>query len=163
MTKTTKIVVFDVPPLGCLPAVRYFKKTPPGQCDEAANKIADQHNTGIRVKLDALRGKGVTNLIMFKQSTVFRVKATAAGGFIDKTSVCCEGKTPSGARIACGQTVKEGGKTYSATACKDPTKYVWWDWYNPTEAFNEVLSGILWHSNSVSYVTPFGLKSIVDK
>ncbi|CAI5973264.1 unnamed protein product [Closterium sp. NIES-65] len=163
MTKTTKIVVFDVPPLGCIPAVRYFKKTPAGQCDAAANKLADQHNTGVRVKLDKLRQQGVTNLILFKQSTVYRVKGTTAGGFIDQTSVCCEGKTPSGKLIACGQTVKEGGKSYSATACKDPTKYVWWDWYNPTEAFNEVLSGILWHSNSVSYVSPFGLKAIVDK
>ncbi|CAI5519314.1 unnamed protein product [Closterium sp. Naga37s-1] len=163
MTKTTKIVVFDVPPLGCIPAVRYFEKTPAGQCDAAANKLADQHNTGVRVKLEKLRQQGVTNLILFKQSTVYRVKGTAAGGFIDQTSVCCEGKTPSGKLIACGQTVKEGGKSYSATACKDPTKYVWWDWYNPTEAFNEVLSGILWHSNSVSYVSPFGLKAIVDK
>ncbi|CAI7861612.1 unnamed protein product [Closterium sp. NIES-53] len=163
MTKTTKIVVFDVPPLGCIPAVRYFKKTPARQCDAAANKIADQHNTGVRVKLEKLRKQGVTNLILFKQSTVYRVKGTTAGGFIDQTSVCCEGKTPSGKLIACGQTVKEGGKSYSATACKDPTKYVWWDWYNPTEAFNEVLSGILWHSNSVSYVSPFGLKAIVDK
>ncbi|CAI5472386.1 unnamed protein product, partial [Closterium sp. Yama58-4] len=82
MTKTTKIVVFDVPPLGCIPAVRYFKKTPAGQCDEAANKLADQHNTGVRVKLDKLRQQGVTNLILFKQSTVYRVKGTTAGGCV---------------------------------------------------------------------------------
>ncbi|GJP74627.1 hypothetical protein CLOP_g5184 [Closterium sp. NIES-67] len=164
-TRATKFVVYDLPPLGCIPAVRLAKGlvSESAGCYEPANQIAADHNQALSMKLDKIRAAGVKDLILFRMSGGFENLLLKDGSaFTSKLTPCCEGKTPKGERISCGQTVEEGGKNYTASVCDEPGKSVWWDDYNPTEAANNALEFVLWNSNSVMYVRPNGVKKALE-
>ncbi|CAI5517082.1 unnamed protein product [Closterium sp. Naga37s-1] len=164
-TRATKFVVYDVPPLGCIPAVRLAKGlvSESAGCYEPANQIAADHNQALSMKLDKLRAAGVKDLILFRMSSGFDNLLLKDGtAFTSKLTPCCQGETPKGERISCGQTVEEGGKNYTASVCDEPAKSVWWDDYNPTEAANNALEFVLWNSNSIMYVRPNGLKQALE-
>ncbi|CAI5460409.1 unnamed protein product [Closterium sp. Yama58-4] len=164
-TRATKFVVYDLPPLGCIPAVRLAKGlvSESAGCYEPANQIAADHNQALSMKLDKLRAAGVKDLILFRMSSGFENLLLKDGtAFTSKLTPCCQGETPKGERISCGQTVEEGGKNYTASVCDEPAKSVWWDDYNPTEAVNNALEFVLWNSNSILYVKPNGLKQALE-
>eukprot|EP00475_Leptophrys_vorax_P025643 TRINITY_DN35921_c0_g1_i1.p1 TRINITY_DN35921_c0_g1~~TRINITY_DN35921_c0_g1_i1.p1 ORF type:complete len:397 (-),score=1.51 TRINITY_DN35921_c0_g1_i1:394-1512(-) len=163
LTGSSRIVVYDVPPIGCLPQLRYAKNlSSTSPCFAAANRVADTHNAAISMKVDALRKQGFKDLILFKLSGGYTdILLKKGAGFADTTSVCCEGRTPKGRPIACGKKLAERGKLYSATACSDPAKHLWWDWLNPTEVANVHLAFTLWNSNSERFVRPYGMKRML--
>ncbi|CAI5519312.1 unnamed protein product [Closterium sp. Naga37s-1] len=232
-TRATKFVVYDLAPLGCIPAVRLAKGlvSESAGCYEPANQIAAEHNQALSMKLDKLRAAGVKDLILFRMSSGFEnlllkdgtgkaaphtpwlpptppavciplmfviiadvsaadvspfmltpvafrarllnthlplfpclaiLPCSCPAAFTSKLTPCCQGETPKGERISCGQTVEEGGKNYTASVCEEPAKSVWWDDYNPTEAANNALEFVLWNSNSILYVRPNGLKQALE-
>lgn len=54
-TGARKIVVANVPPLGCVPLVRFLSLSPPGSCNDAINAIVSQYNTAFIEAMDQLR------------------------------------------------------------------------------------------------------------
>ncbi|CAI5522909.1 unnamed protein product [Closterium sp. Naga37s-1] len=117
-TRATKFVVYHLAPLGCIPAVRLAKGlvSESAGCYEPANQIAAEHNQALSMKLDKLRAAGVKDLILFRMSSGFENLLLKDGtAFTSKLTPCCQGETPKGERISCGQTVEEGGKNYAAS------------------------------------------------
>lgn len=163
ISKSHKIVVFSIPPLGCLPAIRYAKKLSGGaKCYEPANVLAQGVNTALRIKLDRVRKQyGVKHLVQLNLYYAYTYKIFGRGFFKDKVTPCCEGITPLGRRFSCGRTVMEGGKRYNSTACAKPHEHVWWDWYNPTNAVNMRLAEEVW-GGTQQYIFPQNLKSFAS-
>ncbi|CAI5972014.1 unnamed protein product [Closterium sp. NIES-64] len=127
------------------------------------------------------------NLVLFKQSAVFKtmiqvptsvsyfllppqVHASTPShhcypplfflppGLTNQTHPCCEAVTSTGVVVACAQTSGNGKAAVTAGPCAAPSKAVWWDARNPTQAVNQKVANTLFFSTNPGMVRPNGLR-----
>ncbi|GJP37410.1 hypothetical protein CLOM_g21816 [Closterium sp. NIES-68] len=161
LTGSSNIVLFDLPNLGCIPAVRRAQNTGIN-CTDAGNQVTIIHNFAMITKSDKLRTNPdlpMPNLVFFRQSVVYKTMIQVpVSGLTNQTYPCCEAVTSTGTVVACGQTAGAGKAAVTAGPCAAPAKYLWWDALNPTQAVNQKVANTLFFSSNPNMVRPNGLK-----
>ena len=100
----------------------------------------------------------VLSLAFHVKSKLFYVTGCSAilliccAGFVEVSSACC-GNGPLGGTIQCG---KEG-----YTLCKNPNRFLFWDYFHPTEHTCKLLAKALWAGGQLQ-IRPFNLKTLAS-
>ncbi|CAI5949308.1 unnamed protein product [Closterium sp. NIES-65] len=161
LTGSSKVLIIDLPNLGCAPVVRLAAKSGIN-CTDAGNQITIIHNFALLTKTDKLRNNPalpMPNLVLFKQSAVFKTMIQVpTSGLTNQTHPCCQAVTSTGVVVACAQTSGNGKAAVTGGACAAPAKAVWWDDHNPTQAVNQKVANTLFFSTNPAMVRPNGLR-----
>ncbi|CAI5466547.1 unnamed protein product [Closterium sp. Yama58-4] len=180
LTGSSNILIIDLPNLGCTPVVRHAAKSGIN-CTDAGNQVTIIHNFALLTKTDKLRNNPalpMPNLVLFKQSSVFKtmiqvptsvMHSTSLNpatthpslpppGLTNQTHPCCEAMTSTGVVVPCAQTSGTGKAAVTAGACAAPGKTLWWDEHNPTQAVNQKVANTLFFSTNPAMVRPNGLR-----
>ncbi|CAA7399680.1 unnamed protein product [Spirodela intermedia] len=128
-----KIGFMGIPPLGCVPADRTFFGGPQRDCSEELNQASQLFNDALAVELHRLSHElPGSNLIYVDIYTLMIdvIQRPTHYGFEEATKGCC-GTGNLEASVTCNSLM--------ASTCEDPTKYVFWDGYHPTETAYRLL------------------------
>ncbi|CAI5501473.1 unnamed protein product [Closterium sp. Naga37s-1] len=69
-------------------------------------------------------------------------------GLTNQTHPCCEAVTSTGVVVACAESSGSGKAAVTGAACAAPSKAVWWDARNPTQAVNQKVANTLFFSTN---------------
>ncbi|KAK2970018.1 hypothetical protein RJ640_008358, partial [Escallonia rubra] len=145
-----------MPPIGCLP---YYREINNGGCSEEVSAIADLHNKALSQNL----GKLEKQLEGFKYSLFYlntavndRISNPSKYGFKEGKAACCGSGTYGGV-YSCGG--KRGQEEYNL--CDDPSDYVFFDSYHPSEVAYQQMAELMWQGNP-SITGPYNLKSLFE-
>ncbi|KAL6839641.1 hypothetical protein ACP4OV_030580 [Aristida adscensionis] len=128
-----RIGVTSMPPLGCLPAaVRlYGGDGRRGACVARLNRDAEAFNGKLNATVKALKRRHAgLKMAVFDIYTPLRqlAEAPAAQGFLDARGACCRTGTAKTRVYLCNPS--------TAGACRNASRYVFFDGVHPTEAAN---------------------------
>ncbi|CAL8997711.1 unnamed protein product [Prunus brigantina] len=149
-----KVIVTGVGQIGCIPyqLARYHSNS--SRCNENINNAILIFNSGLKKMVDnfnrgQLPGAKFVYIDSY-QSTFDLFQNASAAGFevIDKG--CC-GVGRNNGQITCLPLQQ---------ACRDRTKYLFWDAFHPTEAANILLGKATYSSNTQSYTYPINIQQL---
>ncbi|CAM8912519.1 unnamed protein product [Rhodiola kirilowii] len=130
-----RIGIFDAPPLGCLPSQRTLAGLFHGRpCIEQYNQAAQLYNSKLQRVVDSFNKKNsdaTAHVFEIYNPILDLVQNPAKNGFevIDKG--CC-GTGDIEVSVLCN-------RLNPLQTCSDPTKYIFWDSYHPTETAYKLL------------------------
>lgn len=132
-----RIGVTGIPPVGCLPSQRMIAGGIRKQCATDRNQLALMANRKISqemAKLSAKLGPGV-QLVFIDLYGILGDLTTrhAEFGFKNGKDACC-GYIGLAASVLCN---------FASPLCPDPSQYVFWDSYHPTEKAYKVMIDII--------------------
>ncbi|XP_024388814.1 GDSL lipase isoform X3 [Physcomitrium patens] len=148
-----KIVVFDLGPMGCLPALRDLEET--RSCSAPVSAVAAAHNDAVKGALSQL-GQFLPGLTIvttnFYKFFSERLENPSQYGYVSVDEPCC-GAGPCEGR--CG--VHEGHPSKpECQHCSDANTYVWWDPYHPSETVHHQFAQTVWNGTS-PYIEPVAM------
>lgn len=127
-----RIALVGAPPVGCLPSQRMIAGGLRKQCATDRNQLAllFNHRVGQEMSKLGARLPGVT-LVNIDLYTIFAdvVHRPEAYGLKNTHDACC-GYIGLAAAVLCN---------FASPLCKDPSKYLFWDSYHPTETGYKIL------------------------
>eukprot|EP00897_Mesotaenium_endlicherianum_P007537 jgi/Mesen1/6811/ME000035S06191 len=130
-----KIVVFEMPALGCIPyVVAYYGGSENGGCISSVNQLAQAYNLEFSRALAGLRIALPYATILLAHSHEFVtavVKSPSTYGFWYGTDACCGGGLKRGL-VWCG--------TEKSLTCRAPGKFVFWDAVHPSQQLYKLLA-----------------------
>ncbi|KAI5062141.1 hypothetical protein GOP47_0022680 [Adiantum capillus-veneris] len=133
-----KLAIVNVPPLGCLPFQRTVlgaRKLDFKDCLPVANEAAASFNQGLDTVVKSLREKytdyGVVIVDCYTPLLDIYTNPAPYGIEVVKRGCCSTGRLETA--IFCNRL--EG-----PLSCKDPSKFMFWDSYHPTEVVYKVLA-----------------------
>ncbi|XP_021727735.1 GDSL esterase/lipase 7-like [Chenopodium quinoa] len=154
-----KVIVTEIGPLGCTPSVA---KNPSrminlqgnnnGMCDEGANNIVSSFNNQLPFMIENLTSTLPESLFTIAAVNTFSydvIMDPSIYGFSDRSNSCCT--TWWNDMLTC---VPE------QSPCPDPSKYIFWDGYHPTEAAFSMLFNQWVKDPSTCF--PLSFKQIVE-
>ncbi|XP_042509631.1 GDSL esterase/lipase EXL3-like [Macadamia integrifolia] len=132
-----RIVVLDVPPIGCVPSQRTLAGGKERQCGEKENQAALLFNSKLSTLIDSLEKKLPQSKMLFVD--IFKplldiIQNPLSYGFDEVREGCC-GTGKLEVSILCNDLVP--------VTCPDDSKYLFWDSYHPTESGYRVLTTII--------------------
>ncbi|KAJ7942461.1 GDSL esterase/lipase [Quillaja saponaria] len=156
-----KFAFINLPPLGCLPAIRVIGN---GSCFEEVSSLVKLHNQALPkllLKLDKQLKGFKYSLYDFHSSLSQRINHPSKYGFKEGKTACC-GTGPYRGVYSCGgkRIVKE------FELCDKPNAYVFWDSYHPTENANKQIAAQMWNrtKRSRSHIFgPYNLKELFQE
>ncbi|KAI3821800.1 hypothetical protein L1987_09373 [Smallanthus sonchifolius] len=122
-----KIVVTDIPPIGCCPYQRDHNPFSGRACVAFPNDLAQQYNQQLKQMLIELTKtlKGMT----FVYVDVYRMIEDVVKNYESYDKACCRMLGLHGGMVPCLQHAK---------ICEDRSKYVFWYWFHVTEKTNVI-------------------------
>ncbi|XP_078440313.1 GDSL esterase/lipase EXL3-like [Wolffia australiana] len=128
-----KIAVLGLPPIGCVPADRTLFGGPNRDCAEQLNTAARLFNDALQsetIRLNTiLPGSRIIYVDIYSPLLELIVNPTHYGFEVATRGCCGTGNVE--AAVICNALL--------VTTCEDPSKYVFWDGYHPTEAAYRIL------------------------
>lgn len=127
-----QIALTGAPPVGCVPSQRRIAGGVRTQCATDRNQLALLFNRKVSLEVAKLSGKyrGVNIFYVDLYSIVADVVQRYQDlGFKDGKDACC-----GYIGLAVGPLCNVGSRT-----CPDPSKYVFWDSYHPTERAYKIM------------------------
>lgn len=158
-TGAKNIIVMNLIPLGCTPALLTFLGNATlnkDGCLSAFTDLVDLHNTHLEKLLNQLRMElSLKGLVLFDANAIYMdaIRNPSKYGITYTLQACCGvgGKynyTPS---IFCGTSVMLNGTMVEVRRCKEPSRYISWDGIHVVESFAKHLAdGVL----SGQFLTP---------
>ncbi|XP_048499869.1 GDSL esterase/lipase At5g41890 [Beta vulgaris subsp. vulgaris] len=134
----SKFVVVGIGPLGCIPFVRAIKLVWFKNCSNEVNEFIQGYNRKLNKELSLLNeNMGQEATFVYGNSyDIFMgiISNYLHYGFGNAKDPCCGGYFPP---FMCFK-----GKDISTSSllCEDRSKYIFWDAYHPTEAFNLIMA-----------------------
>ncbi|XP_020106677.1 GDSL esterase/lipase At1g58480-like [Ananas comosus] len=124
--------VVGLPPVGCMPAQRTLVGGIHRKCAHQSNELAQKYNRELRKEANRLTAKlQGTKIIYLDIYSVLLdlIEHPKAQGFEESKKGCC------------GTGVLEAGVLCNSLSppCSNPSQYVFWDSYHPTERANKVM------------------------
>lgn len=150
-----RIALFSLGPVGCVPARALLPDAPTDRCFEKMNLMVRKYNMGLEaiVKNVPVKYAGTTAVFGAVYDVVQRFRAFPARyGLSDVSRACC-GDGILGGLLQCG---REGYKI-----CTSPNKYLFWDYFHPTEHTYSLISKALW-GGKITEIRPFNLKTLAN-
>ncbi|KAJ0789433.1 putative triacylglycerol lipase [Helianthus annuus] len=129
-----KIVVTNIPPIGCCPYERDHNPFSGRACVASPNILAQQYNHQLKQTLIELTTalKGSTFIYADVYGMVDDiVRNYKSYGFEIADRACCHVLGLHGGMVPCLQHTK---------ICQDRSKYVFWDWFHVTETTNLIIA-----------------------
>ncbi|KAJ4837633.1 hypothetical protein Tsubulata_026473 [Turnera subulata] len=118
-----KFIVVGVGPLGCIPFVRALKLLPSGKCSVEINELVQGYNKKLTDMLGGLNQEMGPESVFVYANSYDNVEEPCCGGYFPPF-VCFNGFN----------------ENVTSIMCDDPSKYLFWDAYHPTEAANMVIA-----------------------
>ncbi|KAJ4962514.1 hypothetical protein NE237_022453 [Protea cynaroides] len=139
-----KIVVFGLPPIGCVPSQRTIAGGTTRICVEKYNDAAMLFNSKLSSQLTLLNNTLPQSTFLYVdiyKPALDLIQSPYKYGFEEATIGCCgTGKIETAIVLCDGNPL----------SCTDTSKYIFWDSYHPTEkAYEVILTPILKNLNSV--------------
>ncbi|XP_050224973.1 GDSL esterase/lipase 6 [Mercurialis annua] len=150
-----RVALFALGPVGCVPARALLPGAPVDRCFGKMNVMVKKYNKGLEsiAKSMGVKYPGAIGVYGGVYDVVQRFRASPIHyGFEDVVNACC-GDGPLGGLLQCG---REGYKI-----CKDPNKYLFWDYFHPSEHTYNLISKALWGGNN-STIRPFNLHTLAS-
>ncbi|KAJ4821888.1 GDSL esterase/lipase 6 [Turnera subulata] len=150
-----RIALFSLGPVGCVPARALLPDAPTNQCFEKMNLMVQKYNKGLESLVTSIPVKypGAVGVYGAVYDIVRRFQSVPARyGFSDVNNACC-GDGTLGGLIQCG---REGYKI-----CQNPEKYLFWDYFHPTEHTYKLISKALW-AGKTSIIRPVNLSTLLN-
>ncbi|XP_009593843.2 GDSL esterase/lipase At5g33370-like isoform X1 [Nicotiana tabacum] len=148
-----KFGIVSIPTIGCCPAIRSV--TPGGACNETLNDFAQSfYNT----TLSLLQEFSSTNPgVKFSLGNSYLmtkgvIDNAVASGFEEVESACC-GTGPSKGSSKC---------TPKSDLCEKRDKYLFWDWFHPTQKASEMAALSLLYATGQEFVTPLNFSTLAS-
>ncbi|CAA7027028.1 unnamed protein product [Microthlaspi erraticum] len=131
-----KFVLAGVGPLGCIPDQLAARATPPGECVEAVNEMAQLFNNRLKSLVDRLNSDNTT-----AGEAIFVYGNTYGAAVEILTSPFAYGFEVTD-RGCCGVGRNRGEITCLplAVPCAFRDRHVFWDAFHPTQAFNLIIA-----------------------
>ncbi|KAJ4965148.1 hypothetical protein NE237_016997 [Protea cynaroides] len=133
-----RIVVYSIPPVGCIPSQRTIGGGETRLCEEKHNQAAMLFNSKLSSQLNLLNNKLPQAMPLYTDiynSTLDLIQNPHTHGFEEATKGCCGTGTIEVTNILCN------GNPFT---CTYTSEYVFWDSYHPTEkTFRIILTPIL--------------------
>ncbi|EEF30148.1 GDSL esterase/lipase 6 [Ricinus communis] len=148
-----RMAVFSLGPVGCVPARGLLPDAPVSKCYGKMNVMVKKYNKGLENMAKSLPIKypGVIGVYGAVYDLVQRFRTIPTQyGFTDVINACC-GDGPLRGLLQCG---KEGYQI-----CEDPDKYLFWDYFHPSEHTYKLISKALWGGKN-STIKPFNLRTL---
>lgn len=146
-----KFAFQNVGPIGCCPGTR---QTNHGDCVEYLQVIASKHNTAFSKVLkelaEELSGFKYLNFDYYT-SLMNIIENPGDYGFNGSAVACCGVGIDRGANCGMG----------NYELCDDPSEYVFFDGYHPSEAANTLIAKLLW-SGSPNVTEPLNFKELYE-
>ncbi|KAK9700268.1 hypothetical protein RND81_08G228400 [Saponaria officinalis] len=149
-----KIVVFETPPFGCVPA---YISNNNGECIPSYNENALLFNTKLKQMIQRLSSElspaAYLTLGKVYDLTYDAILNPAHYGLRNVTGPCCQlASLPiGGAMVSC---------TPGSTPCQNRSEYLFWDGVHPTEASNSIISQSC--ITNPSFCSPFSIQDLVQ-
>ncbi|KAK1433383.1 hypothetical protein QVD17_10293 [Tagetes erecta] len=151
-----KVVVTAVGQVGCIPYQLARYNSSKSRCNEDINNAIALFNSGLRKLVDqfnngALQGSQFVYLDSF-QATKDLIQNAQSYGFevIDKG--CC-GVGRNNGQVTCLPLQQ---------ACRDRSKYIFWDAFHPTEAANIVTARLAYSARAPTYTYPINIQQLAS-
>ncbi|KAK9700270.1 hypothetical protein RND81_08G228600 [Saponaria officinalis] len=142
-----KIVVFETPPFGCVPA---YVSNNNGECIPSYNEHALLFNTKLKQMIQRLSSElspaAYLTLGKVYDFTYDVILNPANYGLRNVTGTCCRLDT-----VSCRQ---------GSTPCPNRSEYLFWDGVHPTEASNSIISQSC--ITNPSFCSPFSIQDLVQ-
>ncbi|XP_011047740.1 PREDICTED: GDSL esterase/lipase 4-like [Populus euphratica] len=149
-----KFAILNIGPRGCQPAARQSKELRGDECDEVSLEMIKKHNIAASKAIKELESK----LSGFKYSIVDfytilldMIKHPKDYGFKESRYSCCGYGMYNAAHC--------GIKPY--TLCKNPSEYLFFDGWHPTEHGYRILADLFWNGKP-SIAAPYNLRQLFD-
>ncbi|XP_047047340.1 GDSL esterase/lipase EXL3-like [Lolium rigidum] len=131
-----RVALTGIPPVGCLPSQRMMAGGIRKQCATDRNQLSIMFNRKVSQEMATLNAKlpGVT-LVYIDLYGIFTdmIERHDALGFKNGKDACC-GYIGLAAAVLCN---------FASPLCPDPSKYIFWDSYHPTEAAYKVIIDVI--------------------
>ncbi|XP_043713075.1 GDSL esterase/lipase EXL1-like [Telopea speciosissima] len=139
-----KIIVINIPPIGCVPSQRTIAGGKARMCVEKYNKAAMLFNSKLSSQLNLLNNKLPQSIFLYidiYNPVLDLIQNPYTYGFEEATKGCCgTGKIETSILLCDGNPF----------TCTNTSKYIFWDSYHPTEkAYKVILAPILNYLNSL--------------
>ncbi|KAG6720754.1 hypothetical protein I3842_03G076800 [Carya illinoinensis] len=147
-----KVVIFEIGPIGCIPAFTRTQKHSGQSCVHETNQIVSFFNQRLPALLSNLTSTlqgatfvlGEANLLAYDA-----IRNPSKYGLADSSSPCC--------------TTWENGTSgcipFLLTRCPDAYKYFFWDAFHFTEAVSSIIAARCFNTSTCS---PFNIKELVQ-
>ncbi|MED6168338.1 hypothetical protein PIB30_010668 [Stylosanthes scabra] len=144
-----KIICLGILPLGCTPRVAWeMNHTSLSYhngmaCADQVNDLVMEYNSLLEEHMAKLNSELPEIHVVFcdvYHGMMEIIKEPWLYGFVDIKSACC-GLGLNGAMIGCMSM---------DTTCNEPSKHLWWDLLNPTQAVNSILADAAWSGSPMS-------------
>ncbi|QHN91262.1 hypothetical protein HN51_049669 [Arachis hypogaea] len=142
-----KIICFGILPLGCTPRVAWeMNRTSDyngSGCEEQVNDLIMEYNNLLEEHMAKLNTELPEIHVVFcdvYHGMMEIINQPWLFGFVDTKTACC-GLGLNGAMIGCMSM---------DIACNEPSKHLWWDLLNPTQAVNSILADAAWSGSLIS-------------
>ncbi|KAJ9700563.1 hypothetical protein PVL29_006054 [Vitis rotundifolia] len=146
-----KFVVFDVGPIGCLPAIARKRAGPKTLCVEEINNVVSIFNAKLALKINQLSSTLRNSTFVLVKNFNFvhdLVENPSRFGFKDSRNPCCIVSEESGACIP------------DKIPCKDRDGHVFWDAAHPSSAANRIIANEIF--NGTSLCTPMNVRKLIN-
>lgn len=148
--------VIDVPPIGCVPAIRATSPSGETKCVEGANALAKGFNDALRKLMAGLAAKlpGMKYSVGSSYNVITFVTAHPGyAGFRDVASACCGG----------GRLGGEVGCLPNSTYCANRNDHLFWDAVHGTEATARRGAAVIFAAPvKLGFAAPINFKQLVS-
>ncbi|XP_026452494.1 GDSL esterase/lipase At3g50400-like isoform X2 [Papaver somniferum] len=145
------IIIWNVPPIGCMPLERKMNPWYGGKCADSANELVSDYNKKLKDMITELRPNLSEVTLLFVDAyyvlydlllhkSDYGIKVAGEG--------CCTNVGPVVELFPCKET---------STYCEDRSKYAFWDEYHPSEFVNR-LSVKRYMDGDTKHVLPFNIR-----
>ncbi|KAJ0989299.1 hypothetical protein J5N97_007655 [Dioscorea zingiberensis] len=159
-------MVFNLAPIGCFPA--FLTELPHNTSDLDMYGCMISYNNAVLDYNKMLKGTLSQTRDLLPDATLVYVDTHSVKlelfqhpkdhGLVYGTRACCgygDGEYNFNKEVYCGNSKVIDGKNVSATACKDPEKYVSWDGIHATEAANKLVALAVLNGSFSHPIFPF--------
>ncbi|XP_037467503.1 GDSL esterase/lipase APG-like [Triticum dicoccoides] len=150
--------ILDVPPIGCTPGSR--AGTPTGECNSAANSLAQGFNSLLRTELASAATANMTELkysIASNYNIISDMIANSlVAGLREGQTACC-GAGRFKAEVMCS------GPNTTACPAGEHGEYMFWDMLHPTQATCERGAVAIFYGDVPKYAEPVNFATLVGE
>ncbi|MCL7042219.1 hypothetical protein MKW94_006862 [Papaver nudicaule] len=149
------IIIWNVPPIGCMPVERKVNPQYGGKCVDSANEVVSDYNKKLKDMISDLRSNlsEVTLLYVDMYYVLSGLLRHMSDYGIEVEEVgCCTNVGPLVELLPCKQT---------SIYCADRSKYAFWDPYHPSELANKISVKRYMDGDEIE-VQPFNIRRAME-